>query len=152
MKKIILVSFAVLIYYISTGQLVARMQVKDSDTLTGICDRNNIYSLLIFKGQEAAVCAVSDKEIETRLNNEVTYLQQHPDHKDNGIVSIIINCKGEVIRCQTDNKTKSEELDKQILAVYATLRDWKPAKINGKKVDSVSLFGFDIKDGKIKVH
>ena len=106
----------------------------------------------MFKEQQEAVCSVPDKEIQNRLNNEVPYLKEHSDLDDKGIVSIIINCKGEVIRCETDNKTKSEELDKQILAVFATLTNWKPAKLNGKKVDSLSLFGFDIEDGKITIH
>ena len=153
MKKTILVPFAALICYVSAAQFVARMQPKDTDTLTGICDRNNIYTMFpMFKDQQEAVCSVSEKEIQNRLNNEVPYLKEHPDHDDKGIVSIIINCKGEVIQCKTDNKTKSEELDKQILAVFASLTDWKPAKLNGKKVDSCRLFGFDIENGKISVH
>lgn len=153
MKKIILLLFAVLIYNASPGQFVARMQPKDTDTLTGVCDRNNIYTLLsLFKDQQEAVCTVSDKNIEKRLNDEVAYLKEHPEVDDKGIVNIVINCKGEVIQCKTDNKTKSEELDKQILAVFTSLTDWKPAKLNGKKVDSLRLFGFDIEKGKITIH
>ena len=153
MKKIIFLSFAVLIYNASPGQFVARMQPKDTDTLNGVCDRNNIYTMFpMFKEQQEAVCIVSKKDIEMRLNNEVGYLKEHPGVDDKGIVSIIINCKGEVIECKTDNKTKSEELDKQILAIFTSLTDWKPAKLNGKKVDSLRLFGFDIEKGKITIH
>ena len=153
MKKTMLAFFSVLACYISSAQFVARMEVKDTDTLNGVCDRKNVYTMFtMFKEQQEAVCSVPEKEIEKRLNNEVIYLKENTVKEDKGIVSIIINCKGEVIRCETDNKTKSEELDKQILAVFLTLKEWKPAKLNGKKVDSLRLFGFDIKDGKIELH
>ena len=153
MRKTILVFLTVLTCYISSAQFVARMEVKDKDTLNGVCDRRDIYTMFpMFKEQEEAVCSVSNKEIGKRLNDEVSYLKENTVKEDKGIVSIIINCKGEVIRCATDNKTKSEELDKQILAVFLTLKEWKPAKLNGKKVDSLRLFGFDIADGKIGLH
>lgn len=153
MKRVMLLLLIVLVHYTSSAQFVARMQPKETDTLTGVCDRNNIYTMFsMFKGQEEAVCSVSDKEIEKKLNAEVAYLKDHPDTDDKGIISVVINCKGEVVRCQTDNKTKSEELDKQILAVFLPLTDWKPAKLNGKKVDSLILFGFDIVKGKISLH
>jgi len=152
MKKIIVLIFSVLTYQAASAQFVARMQPKDTDTLTGVCDRNNIITVLpMFKDQQEAVCTVSEKEIEKKLNSEVVYLKDHPED-DKGIVGIVINCKGEVIQCKIDNKTKSEELDRQILAVFLTLTDWKPAKLSGKKVDSMVLFGFDIEKGKIVLH
>lgn len=152
MKRLFSVIFSILIYQAASAQFVARMQPKDTDTLTGVCDRNNIITVLpMFKDQKEAVCSVSEKEIEKRLNTEVSYLTTHLDD-DKGIVGIVINCKGEVIQCKIDNKTKSEELDRQILAVFLTLTNWKPAKISGEKVDSMRLFGFDIEKGKIVLH
>jgi hypothetical protein len=153
MKKIILVIASVLVYGATHAQFVARMEVKDSDTLTGVCDRKNIYTMFsMFKGQEEAVCAVKDKDIEKRLNEEVQYLKSNKVKEDKGMVNIIISCEGDVVRCETDNKTKNEELDKQILAVFLSLKDWKPAKLNGKKVDSLLLYSYDIKNGKIELH
>jgi DNA-binding protein YbaB len=152
MKRLIVVIFSILTYQAASAQFVARMQPKDTDTLTGVCDRNNIITVLsMFKEQQEAVCSVSEKEIEKRLNSEVIYLKGHLDD-DKGIVGIVINCQGEVIQCKIDNKTKSEELDRQILAVFITLTNWKPAKLNSKKVDSMRLFGFDIEKGKIVLH
>ncbi|MBL7733602.1 MAG: hypothetical protein JNM88_20700, partial [Chitinophagaceae bacterium] len=58
----------------------------------------------------------------------------------------------EVLRCETDNKTKSPELDKQVLAVFASLKTWKPGKLNGKDVDSVVLTSYDIKKGKLTIN
>jgi hypothetical protein len=60
-----------------------------------------------------------------------------------------VNCKGELVQCRIDNKTQSEELDKQIVAVFAELKQWKAGTINGQTVDTVNLFSFTIKNGKI---
>ena len=150
MKKIILVLLSAISYYAAPAQFVATMEIKDSDSITGLCNRKGVYSLFpMFKGQEEAVCSVLKDDIEERLNNEVNFLKENPKHSDKGMVSIIINCKGEVVRCETDNKTKNEELDKQILAVFSSLKTWKPGKLNGKEVDNVILWSFIIKKGKI---
>ena len=150
MKKILLISLAAVAYCSAKGQFVAKMEIKDNDTITGLCNRKEVYSLFpMFKGQQEAVCSVLKDDIEEQLNNEVPFLKNNPKHSDKGMISIIINCKGEVIRCETDNKTKSEELDKQILTIFLTLKNWKPGKLDGKEVDSVSLWSFEIKKGKL---
>jgi hypothetical protein len=153
MKRITLGISAFFLYCCATAQFVARMEVKDTDSLPGICDRKNIYTLFpMFKGQEEAVCAAYKDEIEERLNKEVAWLKENPKEIEKGMVNMIISCKGEVVRCETDNKTKSEELDKQILAVFSTLKTWKPGKLDGKEVDSLTLRGFEIRKGKLKLN
>lgn len=150
MKKVILVSLSALIYYTATAQFVAKLEIKDTDTITGLCNRKEVYALFpMFKGQEEAVCSISDEDIQKRLNEEVLFLKENSKHNDKGMVNIVINCKGEVARCQIDNKTKSEELDKQIVAVFMTLRSWKAGKLNNKEVDSSTLWSFEIKKGKL---
>jgi len=64
------------------------------------------------------------------------------------MIGLVINCKGEVVQCKMDNKTKNPELDKQIEAVFNSLGSWKAGKLNGKEVDSSRLFSFKIKNGK----
>ena len=64
----------------------------------------------------------------------------------------MINCKGEVIKCEMDNKTKDPTLDSQIVAVFNNLGEWKVGLLNGKPVDSVKLYGFEIKKGKISIN
>lgn len=148
-----MIFLALLFSQLLPAQFVATMEIKDNDSIQGLCNRKQVYSLLpMFKGQEEAKCDVPDKTIENRLNAEVVYLKENSNQSDKGMVSIIINCKGEVVRCETDNKTQSEELDKQILAVFASLKKWKPGKLNGKEVDSVTLWSFEIKKGEIKLH
>ena len=84
-----------------------------------------------------------------RLNAEVKFLKSNPKFKGKGIVGIIINCKGKVVQCRMDNKTKSKELDDQIVAVFNSFGEWKAGTLNGKEVDSSELFSFKIKKGQI---
>ena len=137
--------------YVAAAQFVAVMEIKDSDSITGLCNRKKVYVLLpMFKGQEEAVCPVTNTAIRERLNQEVEYLKTNPNYSDKGMVNIVVNCKGEVVKVRIDNKTKSEELDAQVLAVFNSLGGiWKAGKLNGENVDSSRLWSFEIKKGKI---
>jgi DNA-binding protein YbaB len=150
MKKIIYLFFCLTSYSVSEAQF-ARMEVKKP--IEGVCDQKNVYAVLpMFKNQEEAKCPVSKQEIEKRLNSEVQLLKDSSGYSDKGMVSIIINCKGEVVQCEIDNKTRSAELDKQIVAVFNSLGKWKAGKVSGEKVDTVKLFSFEITDSKITVN
>ena len=153
MRRITILTALFFTGIISHAQFVMRLEIKDSDTITGLCDRKNVYTIMpmLTKNQTAAVCPLSDEEIEQKLN-DVPFLKDHPKYKDKGILGIIVNCKGEVRRCEIDNKTKSPELDAQIEAVFKTLVGWKPAMEGNKPIDSSILFGFDIEKGKFKIH
>ena len=130
-----------------SAQFVAKMEVKEE--IPGICDKNEVYALFpMFEGQKEAKCSVSKEEILKRLNAEVTFIKDNPKYKDEGMMSLIINCEGEVVKCEMDNKTKNAELDKQIEAVFKSLTKWEPGTLNGKKVDSSKLYSFKIKKGK----
>ncbi|MBL7856354.1 MAG: hypothetical protein JNM57_01600 [Cyclobacteriaceae bacterium] len=132
----------------SYAQFVAKLELKES--IAGICNDKEVYAMFpTMKGQEEAVCPVSKTVILERLNSEVQFLMDNPRYDDKGMIGIIINCKGEVVQCKMDNKTKSPELDKQIEAVFNTLGEWKPGKLNRKEVDTSRLFSFKIKNGKI---
>jgi phage FluMu protein Com len=127
------------------------MEVKEP--IKGLCNNKEVYVMFsMFKGQTEAKCPLSDKEINKRLNEEVTWLKDSSSYNDKGMVNIIINCKGEEVQCQIDNKTKYPELDKQVVAVFNTLGEWKAAKLSGKEVDSSRLWSFEIKNGKISVN
>jgi len=148
MKKIILALALIQLSLCSYSQLVARAEIKEK--IDGICNIKNVYSLFpMFGDQKEAICPVPDSIIEERLNKEVEFLKDKPDYKDKGMVSIIINCKGEVVRCQIDNKSKSPVLDEQVVNVFKTLTSWKAGKLNGKDVDSLRLWSFEVKKGKI---
>ena len=146
MKKtlitVMLLSFGLTLF----GQFVAKMQVKDD--IPGLCDKNEVYALLSFiEGQIQAKCPVSEDDILKRLNSEVTFLKDSSNYQDKGMINLIINCKGEVVQCKMDNKTKNSQLDKQIESVFNTLGKWKSGKLDGRKVDSSRLFSFTIVNG-----
>jgi len=147
MKRII---FGLLISFFSinaSAQFVAKMEV--TEPIEGICNQNEVYALLPFDGQVAAICPVSEEQILKRLNSEIPFLVNNPRFKGKGMIGLIINCKGIVVQCKMDNKTKSAELDKQIEVVFNSLGDWKAGTLNGKNVDSSKLYSFKIKRGEI---
>ena len=148
MKKILLSILTFILYTNSSAQFVATMEVKEP--IPGICNEKAVYALFpSLKGQQEAVCPITKDEILKRLNAEVTFLKEKPKHKDKGMVNLILNCKGEVLICRIDNKTKSADLDSQIVAVFNSLGVWKPGKLDGKEVDSTLLYSFKIKKGVI---
>jgi len=147
MKKIALSVFVLLLALSVKAQFVAKMQIKGD--VPGLCNKNEVYALLPgLKGQIRAVCPVTNDEILDRLNSEVRFLKENPDYNDKGMIGIIINCKGIVVQCKMDNKTRSEELDHQIESVFNSLGEWKPGKLKKKNVDSIRLFKFVIEGGK----
>lgn len=136
----------------SIGNFVARLEVKEP--IQGVCDNENVIAILPFPGnaQETAKAPKTKEEIMQELNSRVKFLNDKPNYEDKGMVNLIINCKGELVRCQIDNKTKSAELDSQIVAVFAELKRWTPGKINGTPVDVSELYSFTITNGKIQVN
>lgn len=137
--------------FYSFSQFIARAELKEK--IEGVCDMNNVLTLFpMFEDQVEAVCSVSDSVIEARLNEEVNFLKENKKHTDKGMVSIIINCKGEMVQCETDNKTKSPVLDEQVLQVFKSLTSWKAGKLKGKNVDTMRLYSFEIKKGKLTLN
>jgi hypothetical protein len=146
MKKLITTLFMLASVYAS-GQFVARMEVKEK--IPGVCDNKNVYVMFpMFEGQEPAKCPIKEKEILEKLNKEVNYLRDSASYNDKAMMGLVINCKGEVVQCKIDNKTRHPELDAEIEKVLNSLGEWKPGKLNGKKVDTSWLFSFNIVNGK----
>jgi hypothetical protein len=124
------------------------MEVKEP--IPGLCNDKQVYALFpSFKGQVEAVSPLTKEQILERLNNEVQYLKDNEKYDDKGMIGLVINCKGVVVKCEMDNKTKTPELDKQIEAVFNSLGEWKAGKLNGKNVDTSRLFSFKIKNGEM---
>src|ERR1035437_456167 len=123
----------------SINNMVARMEVKEP--INGVCDNANVIAILPISGngQVKAQAPKTNEEITQELNSKVSFLKDKPDYEDKGMVNLIINCKGELVRCEIDNKTKSPELDKQIVAVFAELKTWTAGKINNNSVDTSVL-------------
>jgi len=133
----------------SMNAMVARMEVKEP--ISGVCDNANVIVVLPLpgNGQVKAKAPKTDEEITLELNSKVNFLKDKPDYEDKGMVNLIINCKGELVRCEIDNKTKSPVLDSEIVAVFAEMKKWTAGTINGKAIDTVELYSFTISLGKI---
>ena len=136
----------------SMNNMVARLQVEEP--IEGVCDNANVIAILPLpgNGQVKAKAPKTEEELTKELNAKVTYLEGKTDYEDKGMVGLIVNCKGELVRCQIDNKTKSPELDSQIVAVFAEMKSWTEGTINKNPVDTSVLYSFTIKDGKITVN
>ncbi len=135
----------------SMNNMVARMEVKEP--IEGVCDNANVLVILPFPGnaQVKAKAPKTDEQLTLELTKRVIFLHDKPDYEDKGMVNIIINCKGEMVRCTIDNKSRSPELDNQILAVFAELKLWTPGTVHNKPVDTVELYSFTIQNGKITI-
>jgi hypothetical protein len=131
------------------SSMVARMEVKEP--IKGVCDNDNVIAILPFpgNGQVKAQAPKTNAEITQELNLTVNFLKDKPDYEDKGMVNLIVNCKGELVQCYMGNKTKSPELDNQIVAVFAELQTWTAGKINNNSVDTSVLYSFTISKGKI---
>jgi len=150
MRRILYLLLACLFSYGVQGQFVAKLEVVEP--IDGLCDVTEVYVLFpSFEGQKEADCPVTNEEILRRLNSEVQYLKDHPKLKDKGMIGLIIDCNGEVIKCEIDASygTSSKELDAQIEAVFNSLGNWMSGKLDGKDVDSSLMFSFTIKKGII---
>jgi len=120
----------------SIGDMIATMQIDEP--IPG-------------NGQVKAKAPLSEEEITKRLNAEVNFLKNNPKYKDEGMVNLIVNCKGKMVRCQIDNKTKSTELDAQIVKVFSSLELWKAGTVKGRSVDTSVLYSFKIENGVISL-
>ena len=131
--------------------MVARMEVKEP--IEGVCDNANVIAILPFPGnsQVSAKPPKTKEQISEELNTKVIFLKDKTDYGDKGMVHLIVNCKGDLVRCEIDNKTKSPELDSQIVAVFAEMKQWTAGMVNNKSVDTSVLYSFTIKNGKITV-
>ena len=138
---------------LSTETLLSQnvFYIDMEENIEGMCNEKVFALLPIYDNHEVAVCPLQKNEIIKKLNDEITFIENNPKFKDKGNVSIIINCKGEVIQCIMEKNTKDSELDKQIIEVFNSLGNWKPGKINGIEVDSYNSFSFKIKKGKFEL-
>lgn len=125
------------------------MQVDEP--ISGVCDNSNVIAVLPIpgNGQLEAIGSLSDEQIQKKLNEEVTFLADKPGYRDKGMVRLIISCRGQLVQCVIDNKTQYPELDQQIVAVFSQLDEWQAGSINGRSVDTVKLYSFEIKNGII---
>lgn len=147
MKHLITITICTFLFTAASAQFIARMEVKEP--IPGLCDEKNVLVMFPVKGQEEAKCPVEEDEILKRLN-EIQFMKDNPGFSGKGMMGLVINCEGKVVKCKMDgkNKTGNEELDKQIEEVFNSLGEWKPGRLKKKEVDTSRLYSFTIDSGK----
>jgi len=135
------------------GKQIA-MTMKVNDNVKGLCDKSKVYSLYMMKqfpGSNATEgqYPMNDIELLKLLNEKVTFLKENPKYKGKFSVRVIINCKGELVSCDFESKTKSDDLNNQILGIFKSLDGWGAGTFNGELVDSTKPFYLKIKAGEI---
>ena len=138
-------------YFTANAQFIATMEVKEP--IEGVCNQNGVYVILPFgnKKQTKAKSLLSDEEMEKRFNT-IEYWKSHPEFEKEITFNLVINCKGELVRQSfnnNENKTKDEALNEKLLEIVASFKEWKPATIKKKKVDSSLFLTIKIKNGKV---
>ncbi len=135
----------------SKAQLVATVKMKKN--IEGICNHDAVYSLYKgFEGQIEPECSISKEQMEAILNEKLLFLKTNPKFKSEGMVGVFINCEGVALEWDVSVKSKSVELDQQILEVFKTFEEWTAGKFNSKPVDTRELISYKIKQGKIKLN
>ena len=149
MKKVLILIILAVSYTPIPAQLLSKMEIKNP--IEGICNDKEVYALFpsIDTDQIEAASPISKPEILDKLNSKILFLKENKKFKGEGIVKVIINCSGEVVLCKVSKKTKSIKLDEQIEEVFNNLGEWKNATYKKRNVDSVQLFYFKVKRGKI---
>lgn len=151
MKKIYFTLLALFTVSLMSAQLIAKVEMKEK--VEGICNQNEVYGLFSgFGGQTEAQCSLTKKEIEDLLNQKVDFISKNPKYKDKGMVGCYINCEGKALEWEIDVKTKTAELDQQILEVFKTISNWKAGVLNNKNVDSRVLYSYKIKKGHLTLN
>ena len=148
MKKTLLIISIAILGLSGHAQLIATVEMKEP--VEGICNHKEVYVLFSgFTGQVEPQCSLTKEEMQIMLNEKALFLKTNPKFKGKGMVEVLINCEGEVLKWEISTKTKSDELDRQILDAFITLQNWTPGKLNGEDVDSMKLIGYTIKKGEI---
>ncbi|MBI1306712.1 MAG: hypothetical protein GC181_08870 [Bacteroidetes bacterium] len=150
MKTIRLILLGILFSfsYQVNAQFVAKVEVKEH--IEGLCDSTEVYALFPgFTGQEEAKCTVTEDSMRSAIE-QLEFLQANPKFKGEGMAQFIVNCKGEVVKCDIDNSSGDTEFDRQIVELLKTYTQWQPGKLNDKKVDSIQFVSFKVAKGKVK--
>jgi uncharacterized protein (DUF2147 family) len=152
--------FFLCLFHHSFGQQLAGSQVamytEVKEGVKDLCNSTRVYLLYMMKQFPSSNAVegkfpVSETELLQLLNEKTNYLKENPKYKGKFSVRVIVNCKGELIICNLEKKTRSDDFNKQILEVFTSLKGWAPGEFNGEIVDSTKSFYFKIKNGEIQM-
>jgi len=146
MKKIFYLAFFLLLGISSFGQMIMSAEGIYPEN---VCKPNTVYFLMSNKARPIE----SIDTIEIRLNNVVKFAKENPDFEAKPAIQLAINCKGEIGGgFHVVTKSGNEELDKELIEFFKTIKDWKAGKKNKRKtVDSWYMWRLEIKNGEIDI-
>jgi len=150
MNKTLLIICKIFFCLSGNSQIIAREVMTEK--IEGICNDKEVYVIFgSLKGQIEPKCSLTTEEIQNLLNEKVMFLKANPKFKGKGMIGVYINCEGKPLKWEIDGKTKSDELDRQLLDIFKTLENWTAGKLNGNTVDARVLISYKIKNGTIVV-
>ncbi len=131
--------------------MVARMEVKEP--IKGVCNNDNVLVLMSFMDakQIKAKSPVSEEKLAAKIQATSAFLHDNPEFTGKGVVSCIINCKGELVQVSMSTKSESDELDQEVMAIFEEQKKWTPGTYYGTPVDNVQLIGFKVENGVITI-
>lgn len=151
MRPLILLTFFALMTFHSEAQFVAKVEMKDS--ISGICNHEEVYALFNqLDGQVEPRCSLNRAQMEVLLNNNLQFLTDNPKFKGKGAIGVYINCNGDPLQWEVSTKSKSSELDTQVLNIFKTFTVWNPGTLNNNAVDARVSFSYTIKKGKLTLY
>lgn len=148
MKRGILIILVSFLFKTLNAQFVPL--VKPSENKDMLCDSANIYFLQTNTLTHKVLTSVFNiPEIEAKIKAEVFLLKEKIDLSDECMLSVIVNCKNELVSCKIEMKSKETELDLQICKVFKSLKKWTAGEISDRKVDSYRQYKIKIINGEI---
>lgn len=146
MKRILYLSFFLLFGINSFGQMIMSAEGIYPEN---VCEPNTVYFLMSNKARPIE----SIDTIEVRLNSVVKYAKENPNFEAKSSIQLAINCKGEIGGgFHVVTKSGNEELDKELIEFFKTIKDWTAGKKNKRKtVDSWYMWRLEIKNGEIDI-
>jgi hypothetical protein len=77
-------------------------------------------------------------------------LDNNPKFKGKGFVSIITNCKGELLSVSAQFfKKRNPAFEKELVEYFKLIELWKPGTYYKKEVDSGRTYSFKVKKGEL---
>jgi len=150
MKRIIQVIFFLSITYCSYGQMIMSVEGVVADN---VCKSNNIYFLTGLNKESRAKPIETIETIQKRLNETISFAKDNPSFEGKSTIQFAVNCKGEIGGgFHIVTKSGNDELDKELMEFFKTIKKWNAGKINKKQtVDSWYMWRLEIKDGNITI-
>ena len=150
MKRIIVVIFLLSMTCYSYSQMIMSAEGVVADN---VCKPNNIYFLTGLNKESRAKPVEAIAIIQKRLNEAISFARDNLSFEGKSAIQFAVNCKGEIGGgFHIVTKSGNDELDKELMEFFKTVKEWTAGKINKKKtVDSWYMWRLEIKDGNITI-